>query len=128
MVRDDKRPTDGELEILRVLWRLGPTTVRGVYEELSRKRTIGLTTVLKLMQIMAEKGYVTRDESVRPQIFRPVRAQHATQRQLLADLLHRAFNGSPGNLVLQALSSEETTAEERRAIRDLLDELEEKQK
>ena len=119
-----KRPTDAELEILRVIWSRGPSTVREVFAELKAKRDMGYTTVLKLMQIMTDKGLLRRDESVRPQVYEPVRSQRHTQRQLIGDLLDRAFSGSPGNLVLQALSAKKTTAEERRQIRALLDELE----
>ena len=122
--RETKRPTDAELEILRVLWELGPSTVRAVHEAISSTRSIGSTTVLKFMQIMTEKGTLRRDESVRPQVYRVVRTQHQTQRQLLGDLVDRAFSGSPGNLVLQALSSKKTTRQEREQIRELLDELE----
>ena len=123
MAKDHKRPTDAELEILRVLWR-GPSTVREVYELLGETRTIGYTTVLKLMQIMTEKGSLERDESVRPQVYRAVRSKRQTQRQLMGHLLDGAFSGSPGNLVLQALSTKKTTAEEREQIRTLLDKLE----
>jgi len=122
--RAHRRPTDAELEILRVIWSRGPSTVREVHAELQARRETGQTTVLKLMQIMTEKGLLRRDESVRPQVYEPVRSKHQTQRQLIGDLLDRAFSGSPGNLVLQALSSKKTTAEERRQIRELLDELE----
>ncbi len=122
--RAHKRPTDAELEILRVIWNRGPSTVREVFTELRPSRGTGYTTVLKLMQIMMDKGLLRRDESVRPQVYAPTRSQHQTQRQLIGDLLDRAFSGSPGNLVLQALSATRTTAEERKQIRALLDELE----
>ena len=120
----NKRPTDAELEILRVLWTRGASTVREVFRELSLSRQIGYTTVLKLMQIMTGKGLVRRDETVRPQMYQVARSQGQTQRQLLRHLLDRAFSGSPGNLVLQALSTKKTTPQERRQIRELLDELE----
>ena len=119
-----KKPTDAELAILRVLWTRGPSTVREVFREVSRNREIGYTTVLKLMQIMMDKGSVERDESVRPQVYQTVRSETQTQRQLIGDLLERAFGGSPGNLVLQALSARKTTAQEREQIRQLLDQLE----
>jgi predicted transcriptional regulator len=122
--RAHKRPTDAELEILRVIWIRGPSTVREVFAELQATRDTGYTTVLKFMQIMTDKGLLRRDESVRPQVYAPARSQRQTQRQLIGDLLDRAFGGSPGKLVLQALSAKKTTAEERRQIRDLLDELE----
>ena len=120
----NKRPTDAELEILHVLWRLGPSIVRDVFAEMAISRDIGKTTVLKLMQIMTEKGLLVRDETVRPQVYQVARSQGDTQRQLLRHLLDRAFSGSPGNLVLQALSTKKTTPQERRQIRELLDELE----
>jgi predicted transcriptional regulator len=119
-----KPPTDGELEILTVLWERGPSTVREVHRQLSGSRGVGYSTILKLMQIMTDKGLLRRDESVRPQVYRPARRQDQTQRQLLSKLLNRAFGGSPGPLVLQALSARRTTATERDQIRRLLDELE----
>jgi predicted transcriptional regulator len=122
--RQGKKPTDAELEILRVLWEHGPSTVREVFQVLQRKRGAGYTTVLKLMQIMTEKGLLRRDTTVRPQVYTAISSRGQTQRQLLGDLLDRAFGGSPGRLVLQALSEKQTTPEERRAIRALLDELE----
>lgn len=118
------RPTDAELEILNVLWRRGPSTVREVYEVLLESREIGYTTVLKLMQIMSEKGLVSRDESDRTHVYHAERAQDETQRQLLSDLLDRAFNGSPTKLVMQALSSKKASREELAEIRRMLDELE----
>ncbi len=122
------RPTDGELEILQVLWSLGPSTVREVCDSLNQIRSIGHTTVLKLMQIMTEKGLLRVDRSVRPQVFEPVPSRGETQGLLVRDLLDRAFGGSPGRLVLRALSTKEATPEERRKIRELLDELEKKQR
>jgi len=122
--RDRKKPTDGELEILRVLWEKGPSTVREVHRCLITSRGTGYTTVLKLMQIMTDKGLLVRDTTVRPQVYRPVHSRGQTQRQLLGDLLDRVFSGSPGKLVLQALSEKDTTPAERRKIRELLDQLE----
>ncbi|HEX8745658.1 MAG TPA: BlaI/MecI/CopY family transcriptional regulator [Pyrinomonadaceae bacterium] len=118
------RPTDAELEILNVLWRRGPSTVREVYEVLLESREIGYTTVLKFMQIMSEKGLVSRDQSDRTHVYQAERAQDETQRQLLSDLLDRAFNGSPTKLVMQALSSKKASREELAEIRRMLDELE----
>ena len=123
-----RRPTDAELAILEILWQSGPATVRQVHQTLASIRGSGYTTALKLMQIMVEKGLLTRDESVRPQVYRPSRPQKSTQRQLLKDLVDRAFAGSPGNLVLQALATRKTTPEERREIRALLQRLEEDEK
>lgn len=118
------RPTDAELEILNVLWQRGPSTVREVYEVLLENKEIGYTTVLKLMQIMSEKGLVSRDESDRRHVYEAERAQDETQRQLLSDLLDRAFGGSPTKLVMQALSSKKASREELAEIRSMLDELE----
>lgn len=122
--RQRKRPTDGELEILRVLWERGPSTVREVFHALQSSRSTGYTTVLKLMQIMTDKQLLQRDTTVRPQIYEAIYSQGQTQRQLLGDLVDRAFSGSPGKLVLQALSEKKTTPEERCKIRKMLDELE----
>jgi BlaI family transcriptional regulator, penicillinase repressor len=117
------RPTAGELEILRALWRLGRSTVRDVHEAL-RERRVGYTTVLKLLQIMTEKGLVKRDESQRAHVYEARVPQEQTETQLVRDLVDRAFGGSPGRLVMQALSSRKATPEERDRIRRLLDELE----
>jgi predicted transcriptional regulator len=118
------RPTDAELEILNVLWRRGPSTVREVQEALLENKETGYTTVLKLMQIMAEKGLVSRDESDRRHVYEAGKAQDETQRLLLSDLLDRAFNGSATKLVQQALSSKRASKEELAEIRRMLDELE----
>ena len=122
--RQQDLPTDSELEILTVLWQRGPSTVREVFNELRATREVGYSTVLKFMQIMTDKGLLVRDESVRPQIYRPASSQRKTQQGIVRDLLKRAFDGSPGNLALQALSTRKATPEERRQIRELLDRLE----
>jgi BlaI family transcriptional regulator, penicillinase repressor len=127
MTRARPRPTDAELEILRVLWELGPATVRQVHEALADTRETGYTTTLKLMQIMADKGLVTRDESARTHIYAATVTQVHTQRQLLKDLVDRAFGGSAKALLLRALSDDGTTADELREIRKLIDEAREKQ-
>jgi predicted transcriptional regulator len=118
------RPTDAELSILRVLWHRGPSTVRQVNEELGEET--GYTTILKLMQIMTEKGLVVRDESERTHIYKARLAEEETQRQLISDLLDRAFNGSAQKLVLQALSAKKASASDLAEIRKLLDEMERK--
>src|SRR4051812_35957429 len=99
------RPTDGELAILAVLWERGPSTVRDVHEALSRRREMGYTTVLKLMQIMAQKGLVARDESQRTHVYRPASDEEQTQKRLVRDLLERAFGGSARKLIVAALSA-----------------------
>jgi predicted transcriptional regulator len=115
------RPTDAELVILRVLWANGPCTVRQVYEELARDRALGYTTALKLLQVMTEKGLVTR-EPLGPQqhVYRARYSEAQTQRQLLKDLLERAFGGSMRQLVMQALATKKASPEELREIRRLL--------
>jgi len=121
MSRNLPRPTDAELEILRVLWELGPATVRQVHEAFSRTRETGYTTTLKLMQIMADKGLVTRDESTRTHVYEARVSQEHTQRQLVNDLVDRAFGGSAAELVLRALSSHRASESELREIRKLID-------
>ena len=115
------RPTDAELAILRVLWERGPSTVRQVHEVLSRERPTAYTTALKLLQIMAEKGLVTRDERERTHVYQPRVSEDQTQRQLVRDLLDRAFGGSSSKLVMQALATKRASAEELGEIRRLLD-------
>ncbi len=114
------RPSDGELAILRVLWTQGASTVREVHTELSKDRDMGYTTVLKLMQIMVEKGLVARDERARSHSYRPLQGETETQRCLLKELLHKAFAGSRRDLVLQALETEPASAEDLEDIRQLL--------
>jgi len=115
------RPTEAELEILRVLWTRGPSTVRHVNEHLSSaSRDIGYTTTLKLMQIMAEKGLVTRDESDRTHVYAARVPQDQTQRQLVSDLVDRAFGGSAAALVLQALNAHSTSPAELAEIQRLI--------
>lgn len=121
--KDLPRPTDSELAILRVLWNNGPSTVRQVHEELSQEQPTGYTTILKLMQIMFDKGLVERDEAQRAHVYRPLVSEQKTQRQLVTDLLDRAFEGSASKLVLQALASKRTSPAELREIRDLLDQM-----
>lgn len=121
-----RKPTESELSILRVLWERGSGSVRDVQQALDAKRPTGYTTVLKLMQIMFEKGLVVRDESVRPQVYRPSSTQQQTQRQLVRDLIDRAFSGSVRELVLQALSTKKSSPAELAEIERLLDRMEDK--
>lgn len=121
---ETRLPTDAELEILRVLWERGPSTVREVQEVLSAQREVGYTTALKLLQIMYEKGLVRRDESARTHVYEAGVAQDRTQNALVGDLVDRAFGGSASALVLGALSSKPASKEELAEIRRLLDELE----
>lgn len=118
------RPTAAELEILGVLWQRGPSTVRDVHNVLGRTKQTGYTTILKLMQIMTEKGLVRRNEDQRAHVYEASAPQDQTQRQLVRDLVDRAFNGSATNMVMQALSARKASAEELAQIRKLLDEYE----
>jgi len=115
-----KRPTDAELSILRAIWDHGPCTVRQVLLALNRDRPTGYTTVLKLMQIMTEKGLVERDETTRPQVYRSRLSREQTERQLVRDLLERAFAGSARRMVMQALSIKKASAEELAEIEKVL--------
>jgi len=115
------RPTDAELAILRVLWERGPSTVRQVHDVLSKDRPAGYTTALKLLQIMTEKGLVRRDETDRTHIYHSRLSEEQTQRQLIRDLLDRAFGGSASKLVMQALAARRATPEELGEIRKLIE-------
>ena len=114
-----RKPTDAELAILRVLWERGPSTVRQIAEVLGKDT--GYTTVLKLLQIMTEKRLVARDESERTHVYEAAYTEDETQRQLVSDLLDRAFGGSAAKLVLQALAARKASPEELAEIRKLLD-------
>jgi BlaI family transcriptional regulator, penicillinase repressor len=116
------RPTDAELAILRVLWERGPSTVRQVHDVLvSRVGPTAYTTALKLMQIMTEKGLVRRNDSDRTHIYQARLSEEQTQRQLVRDLLERAFGGSASKLVMQALNAKRATPEELGEIRKLIE-------
>jgi BlaI family transcriptional regulator, penicillinase repressor len=118
------RPTDAELAILGVLWNHGPCTVRKVQEVLNARRPTGYTTALKLMQIMTDKGLLTRDESQRTHIYRPRVSIEETQQGLVRDLLDRAFAGAAEQFVLRVLSAKKVSREELAKIRELLDQIE----
>ena len=124
MGRLQSKPTDAELAILGVLWERGPSTVRQVHEALATRET-GYTTTLKLMQIMADKGLVVRNEEARTHVYSAVAGEAQTQQQLVKDLVDRAFGGSAAALVLRALS-DETSESELREIRKLIDDYREK--
>ena len=118
------RPTDAELEILTVLWSRGPVTVRDVHETISSRRPTQYTTVLKQMQVMAEKCLVLRNEDQRAHVYEASRPREWTQRQLAGDMLTRAFNGSAKSLMIGALSSRKASKAELAELRALLDEYE----
>jgi predicted transcriptional regulator len=116
------RPTDRELTILGILWDKGPSTVRQVNEAMNKQAITGYTTTLKLMQIMTDKGLVLRDDSQFKHVYRPALTEEKTQKQLVGDLLDRAFCGSAEKLVMRALSAKKVSAKELAGIRKMLDE------
>jgi BlaI family penicillinase repressor len=118
------QPTDGELLILNVLWRRGPSTVRQVHEALASERDTGYTTTLKLLQIMHEKGLVRRDTSERSHVYEAACGEAATKRGVVGDLLDRVFEGSARQLVMQALEAGKVSADELRQIRRLIEHME----
>lgn len=118
------QPTDAQLEVLNVLWDLGPSTVREVHEALHGNSERTYTTTLKTLQVMTERGLVARDDSRRSHVYRPCWKRNAVQRSLLAELRRKAFGGSATSLALHALSGERATAQEIAAIRELLDQME----
>ena len=123
-VASTPKPTKSELAILRVLWERGPLSVRDVQNVLSAMKPTGYTTVLKLMQIMADKGLVDRDDSVRPQLYRPRHKQAQTQKHLLRDFIDRAYGGSVKALVMHALSSKKPSPKDIQELEALLDRFE----
>ena len=117
-------PTDKEVAILAILWNKGPSTVRQVNEEMNKQQRTGYTTTLKFLQIMTEKGLVVRDDSKFQHVYKPAISEERTQKQLVGDLLERAFSGSAEKLVMRALSAKKVTAKELAKIRKMLDEME----
>ncbi|MFN5649816.1 MAG: BlaI/MecI/CopY family transcriptional regulator [Sphingobacteriales bacterium] len=117
------KPTESELEILQVLWDKGEATVREVHEELAKVKDIGYTTALKLLQIMYEKGLVSRDDSAKTHIYKPAVTREKTQKQLVGKMINTLFSGSPGQLVMQALGNHNASKEELDEIQRLLDSL-----
>lgn len=119
------QPTKAELRILQVLWRLGPSTVRKVFEELGDSG--GYTTVLKLMQIMLEKGFVSRDDKERTHVYAAVVREAEAKHSLVQELIEKAFGGSSKELIVQALSSRKASAEELTDIKKMIEEMEGRQ-
>jgi len=118
------RPTEGELEILRIIWMQGPSTVRVVNDHLAKVKEVGYTTTLKLMQIMSEKGLLTRDTSGKTHVYQSAVSQETTQAQLVSGLMDSAFGGSAMKLVMQALGNKKSSVAELKEIREYLDQLE----
>lgn len=119
-------PTKSELEILQVLWELGPLTVRTVNDKLNESREVNYTTTLKLMQIMADKGILTRDESQMKHVYHVAEKEQTTKDFLLERFIDTMYNGSAGRLMMQLLGNKKTSAEDLKTIKDLLNKLEEK--
>jgi predicted transcriptional regulator len=119
---DTPQPTDAELEILTVIWSRGPSTVRDVHETIQKRRPAQYTTILKLLQIMAEKGLVRRDEEKRAHVYEAANPREWTQRQIAGDVLRRAFGGSARSLMMGALSARRISKRELAELRQLLDE------
>ncbi len=117
------KPTETELEILQILWHNGPSTVRFVNEEMNQKRNVGMTTTLKIMQIMTEKGILKRDDSRRPNKFIPQVDEKQTQSLLIDKLADSAFGGSAFKMVMQALGNHKSSKDEMQQIKDLIDKM-----
>ena len=120
------RPTEAEMAILRVLWDEGPSTVREVHRLINAQKETAYTTVLRFMQIMLEKGLVSRDDSARAHIFTPLVEEEEVQGNMLGHLMKVAFRNSPGSLIMRALASKETSKEELDEVRRFLDDMEDK--
>lgn len=115
------KPTEAELELLRVLWEKGPATVRELHDAINVQRSVVYTSVLKILQIMTEKGLVEREESGKAHIYRAAASQEDTQNQLLRDLSERLFSGSATQLAMHALAMQPASAEELEEIRTLIE-------
>jgi predicted transcriptional regulator len=124
MTANQIRPTKLELSILNVLWQKGPATVREIHAIMDESKPVAINTVLRMLQIMTEKELVTRDDTVRPQVYRPRYSQQQTQTHLVKDLLQRAFDGSVKEMVMRALSTRKPSAKTLKAMEKLLEEFE----
>jgi predicted transcriptional regulator len=120
------QPTEVELQILRILWELGPCGVGDVHARLDAQKGTNYSTTVKMLSVMLDKGLVTRDETVRPHIYRTVVTQDGARKKMLHELINKLYDGSASTLVMQALSSGKASPEELREIRLLLDELDKK--
>ena len=118
------KPTDSELQILQILWDLGPSTVKTIHDELSKDKDVGYTTTLKIMQIMHEKGILDREKDGRTHIYHAKISKEDTQKQIVKKLLDTTFSGSAAQLVMQALGNHKTSEEELEQIRKFLDNME----
>jgi len=121
------QPNDVELAILRVVWKLKKCTVREVHEALQSERKAGHTSTLKMMQVMCEKGILVRDDSQRPQLYSSAVPESKTQKKIVGDLIHKVFDGSARKLIMHAVQSNQISREGIAEIRQMLDQLEERQ-
>lgn len=126
MNKSQQQPTDSELEILSILWKHGPSTVRFVNKELNKTRNVGYTTTLKIMQIMHEKNILSRDEKEKSHIYSSLIEENAIQKRLINKILDSAFRGSASQLIMQILGNHKTSRKELEEIRKLLDQLDKK--
>ena len=120
------RPTEVELQMLRILWELGPSPVREVHARLNAEKGTNYSTTVKMLSVMLEKGLVKRDEKASPHIYRPAQSREKTGKRMLSDLVEKVYDGAAMSLVLQALASSKPTQAELNEVRQLLDELERK--
>jgi len=118
------QPTEVEMQILRILWDLGPSPVREIHRRLEAAKGTNYSTTVKMLAVMLQKGLVKRDEEARPHVYRPALTRAKTGKRLLDDLIEKVYDGSTMSLVLQALSSEKATKEELDQIRRVLDQME----
>ena len=118
------QPTQVEMQILRILWELGPSTVRDVHRRLQVAKGTNYSTTVKMLSVMLQKGLVKRDEEAQPHVYRPALSREKTGKRMLDDLIEKVYNGSAMSLVLQALSSGKATKEELDEVRRLLDQME----
>ncbi|MCF8417749.1 MAG: BlaI/MecI/CopY family transcriptional regulator [Melioribacteraceae bacterium] len=127
MNKNKYNPTESELEVLKILWTKGPSTVQTVNDELNKSKEVGYTTTLKIMQIMSDKGLVNRTKAGRKHIYNALVNQHAAQKILLEKVLDTAFSGSAMNLVMHALGNTRTSKHELNQIKQLIEKLEREQ-
>ncbi|MDA1049937.1 MAG: BlaI/MecI/CopY family transcriptional regulator [Planctomycetota bacterium] len=121
------QPTEVELQMLRILWELGPSPVREIHARLNADKGTNYSTTVKMLSVMLEKGLVKRNEEASPHIYRPVLTREAAGRRMLSDLIEKVYDGAAMSLVLQALASTAATKEELAEVRRVLDQMERKQ-
>ena len=118
------KPTDSELEILQILWQQGPSSVRYINDKLNQSKEVGYTTTLKIMQIMLDKGILSRDASQRQHVYKPLLSENDTKTHLLKEFINATFRGSAMNMVLQALGNTTSSAKELNALKALISDIE----